>query len=145
MMLSVFESRDFDLIKKVFLDKDIQERITSDTSKINAENLPRDESYRYIVAMVDNKIIGVNVFCDKGEYLICHFNVIKKYRFRYAKRFAEECLKTKITKPLFAITPTCYNEVINFCKNIGFVVVGCHEDCFKKNNVNYKQVITRYS
>lgn len=132
------------LIKEVFSDKDIKKRITSDSAKYDADSLPVGNDYRYIVGFVGNSIIGVNIFCDKGDYVVCHFNVLPRYRFKYAKKFAEKCLKMRSEKALFAITPKCYNEIINFCKNVGFSVVGEHEEPFVLNGISHRQVITRY-
>jgi len=139
------QTSDIDLIKQVLGNSDICERLTSDNSKWNVDDIPISDDYTYIVGLDGDKLIGLNVFCDKGDHLIIHFNVLSEFRFKYAVEFARLCLQAKGDKPLYAITPNCYRSVINFCLKMGFNVIGEHDVPFIKKGVEYKQTITRFN
>ena len=130
-------------ILKILNDNDIYERMASDDIKGKKPKVSF-EFKKYIGCYVSNKIVGVCIYrkFDKGS--VVHFYVLPEHRKLHATKFAKECLKFKPDGDLFAITPSCFREVIRFAVSIGFERIGIHEKEFKKDNINYKQVITRF-
>ena len=131
-------------ILKILNDNDIYERMASDDIKGKKPKVSF-EFKKYIGCYVDNKIVGVCIYrkFDKGS--VVHFYVLPDYRKSCATKFAKECLNFRPDGELFAITPKCFREVIKFAISIGFERFGIHEEEFTKNNINYKQVITRFN
>ena len=141
----VKEIDDIKDIALVLSDNDIFDRLSSDLSQpIGVDNIPISDKYKYIAGYVGDDIIGLCIYCHKEKETVIHFQVLPKYRAKYARKFAVESLEFRGDLPLYAITPKCYAPVINFALNVGFKKLGFHATVFIKNGVSYKQQIMRF-
>jgi len=125
-------------------DDDIYNRMASDSRTGEKPFIVFDNNHKYVIGFVDNKPIGLCIYCKKPSGNIIHFYVLPKCRYKYAKEFAEKALEFKYNGSVFAITPECYMSVVNFALKLGFKECGIHNDTFIKNSKKYKQIITRF-
>ena len=131
-------------ILKILNDSDIYDRMASDDIKGKKPKVCF-KLKKYIGCYVNGEIVGLCIYrkFDKGN--VVHFYVLPNFRKEHATNFAKQCLILKPKGEVFAITPKCFREVIKFAVSVGFERVGIHEEEFTKNNINYKQVITRFN
>jgi hypothetical protein len=139
------ETTDIDDIKAILCNPEIYGRIASDSKdKLTVDTLPFNENYRYIAGYINDVVFGLCIYCKKQDITIVHFQVLPDYRKKYAKKFAMKSLDFRGTSPLFAVTPNCYQPVINFALHIGFEIYGVHDELFTKNGKSHQQTITRF-
>lgn len=138
------ETTDKKEIKKILLDSEIFDRITSDASNHLTDFDPPSNA-QYIGGYVDNDIIALMVYHTSNKRLKCHLMVLKKYRNKYAKEFARMALNFGKAKnaSVYAEIATCFKETLFFAKSLGFKQVGNIENKITRSGVFYDVNILR--
>lgn len=124
--------------KKVLFDKEILSRVASDNAKIKIKK------GRYIGGYVNDKLIGVVCYYDKGDRETVHINVLKPHRAKHGLKFGRKALKLRSGKPLFTNIQSIHKDVIKYAIYNNFKLWNIVDEDKTIDGQPYKTVIMRF-
>lgn len=130
-------------IKAVLCDSDIYDTISDDSSGPSCDFQPELAGHSYIAGYVDGKIIGLMVYHRHQHQNLCHVQVLKTHRAKHARRFGEASLVFKPDGPLYAIIPSCYENVLAFADMFNFRPIDKRQGTYIKGGIAHDDVILR--
>jgi hypothetical protein len=129
-------------IGKVLFDAWVYARIKDDLcSHIDPNQLPFD-GYLYVGGYEDDRIIGLSVLYPYRDALKLHFMVLKGHLVK-AREFLD--LVLQLSTKIYCVIPLCYQSVINFALNNGFVKIELLEQPFYRNGTVHKRWLLCHS
>ncbi len=143
MILKV--TTDIEEIRSILCHPEIYDVISEDGSETAEEYIPPfDDGNYYIGGYVDNKIMAVMNYHNYLDGNECHVQVLPEFRKEYAKKFGEQSLEFRGTRPLYAEIPTLYKNVLDFALINNFKIIGTIENDYTKNGKTYDIKVLRF-
>jgi len=142
--LIVKETDNIDDIKSILCNPAIYDTITEDNSPLAEDFTPIFEDHLYIGGYVKGEIIALMVYHKYLDGNKCHVQVLPEHRKKYAKEFGEQSLRFKGTRPLYAVIPDLYQNVLDFSFLFGFKVIDKKIGSYVKNGKSYNDNILRF-
>ena len=140
----VKETDNIDDIKSILCNPAIYDTITEDNSPLAEDFTPIFEDHLYIGGYVKGEIIALMVYHKYLDGNKCHVQVLPEHRKKYAKEFGEQSLRFKGTRPLYAVIPDLYQNVLDFSFLFGFKVIDKNIGSYVKNGKSYNDNILRF-
>lgn len=140
----VKETTNIDDIKAVLCNPTIYDTITDDNCPKANEFEPPLKDHVYIGGYVKGQIVALMVYHKYLDGNKCHVQVLPECRKEHAKRFGEQSLLFKGTRPLYAEIPDLYKNVLDFAKRNNFEIIKRINNGHIKNGVSYTVNVLRY-
>lgn len=145
-MIFIRPETDLDIVRTVYSDPELFERIREDDVKIDDFEINPDALY-FRLETVHEEIAGIAQFeYETSTTLKAHCNVLQNYREQYAEVVGLGLLDwfvyeapAKVEK-LQVNIPTIYRDVIGFVEKFGFV----HEGTRHKSIIKHTQLADEY-
>jgi hypothetical protein len=132
-------------IKAVLCNPAIYDTIIDDNSPLIEDfEPPITDEYLYVGGYVKGEIAALMVYHKYLDGNECHVQVLPEFRKKYAKEFGEQSLQFKGTRPLYAVIPDLYQNVLDFAKCFGFKVIDKKLNSYVKNGKSYDDNILRF-
>ena len=132
-------------IKAVLCNPAIYDTIDDDDSpKIEDYEPPINENYKYIGGYVNSQVVAIMIYHKYLDGNECHVQVLPDFRKEYARKFGEQSLEFRGTRPLYAEIPDLYRNVLDFALLNNFKVIGIRKNDFMKNGKTYDIKVLRY-
>ena len=138
------ETTNIDDIKAVLCNPAIYDTITDDNCPVAEEFKPPLEDHVYVGGYVEGQMVALMVYHKYLDGNKCHVQVLPEYRKEHAKRFGEQSLLFKGTRPLYAEIPDLYRNVLDFAKRNNFEIIKQINNGHIKNGVSYTVNVLRY-
>lgn len=140
----VRETKDVSEIKAILCSPIIYDTISDDNSGPIDEFEPELLEHSYIAGYVDGEIIGLMVYHQHEEQNLCHVQVLKTHRAKHARKFGEASLVFKPDGPLYAIIPSCYENVLSFADMFNFRPIDKRQGTYIKGGIAYDDIILKH-
>ncbi len=141
----VKETTNIDDIKAVLCHPAIYGCISSDDSPDSSEfEPPITDEYLYVGGYVNGEIVSIMVYHDFRDGTELHIQVLPEHRSRYALEFGERALLFRGNKPLYAVIPDTYNNVLEYAKSFGFDVIERNKSKQTKNGKYFIDNVLKY-
>lgn len=130
-------------IKAILCHEDIYDTITADGSVKADKFEPPLDDHVYVGGYHNGEIFALLVYHPFRDGNKCHVQVLKSHRAEFAKEFGEKAILFRGKKPLYAVIPDLYKNVLDFSFVFGFEVIEKTEKTYLKNGIAYDDNILR--
>ena len=136
-------TNDMSLVKSILSSDGVWENIGGHLH--DKEEFSPDDSWLYVVGIVDGEAVGMVLVHDDDGHDKCHVQIIPKYRKEHSKEFGVLGMawiwnNTSINR-LVASIPAIYPNVIKYAKLQGFEVLRTVDGMYKKDGVTCDLVL----
>jgi len=139
------KTEDIEEIRSILCHPEIYLCIAGDSSPPANEFVIPLQGITYYGCYVEGEIIGLVLYHVDNERLFGHFQVLPKYREKYAAKFAIKTLNEQLKKhgSVYAEIPVCYPNVLRFVLGFGFKEIESSDKPYIKDGEPYEIKILR--